>query len=201
MITATRRRQRRLASPPLPLLQPANPSDPTLRRRLTVEEQNVGLDTLGVEMVRGMKPGSLIVDLAAERGGNCEFTKADETVCENGVTILGPSNLSSTIPVHASEMYSRNIMTFLLAMVHDGQLKIDLDDEVVCDTLVTYGGEVVNSHVRQLLGMDPVEEQPAEAGQPPAAPAEITESAQEAESKDEGAGVPEESKSAEGIEN
>jgi len=115
------------------------------------------------EMVQGMKPGSLIVDLAADRGGNCELTRPNEPVTENGVTILGPCNLASTIPVHASEMYSRNITTFLLSLVHEGKLKIDLQDEVLRDTLVADEGEVIHPQVRKLLGLEPREPEVPEA--------------------------------------
>jgi NAD(P) transhydrogenase subunit alpha len=92
--------------------------------------------------VRGMKPGSVIVDLAAETGGNCELTEAGEDVVEAGVTILGPLNLASTLPYHASQMYARNISTFLQYAVKDGALKLDFDDEIIRDTCVTHAGEV-----------------------------------------------------------
>jgi NAD(P) transhydrogenase subunit alpha len=105
------------------------------------------------EMVAGMRPRSVIVDLAAERGGNCELTRAGETVVEHGVTIVGPLNLPSTVPFHASQMYSRNISTFLLNMVSDGRLTIDLEDEVVRESLVTRGGEIVNLRVREVMGL------------------------------------------------
>ncbi len=104
------------------------------------------------EMLRGMAPGSVIVDIAAERGGNCELTRPGETVVENGVTIVGPLNLASTVPYHASQLYARNISTFLKNMTaKDGQLKIDLDDEIVRDTLVARNGEVVHPKVKALL--------------------------------------------------
>lgn len=105
------------------------------------------------EMVKGMKPGSVIVDLAAERGGNCELTKADQRVEIHGVTILGPTNLVSTVPYHASQMYSKNITTFLLHLVKDGKLNVDTSDEITRDTLVTQGGDVVNPRVREVLGL------------------------------------------------
>lgn len=108
------------------------------------------------EMVEAMAPGSVIVDLAAERGGNCEVTKAGETYCHNGVTVLGPCNLPSDVPVHASEMFSKNIVTFLQLLITDGQLKIDTEDEIIRDTLLTRGREVVNNRVRELLGMEPL---------------------------------------------
>ena len=105
------------------------------------------------EMVRGMAPGSVIVDLAAERGGNCELTRADQVVVERGVTILGPTNLPSTVPYHASQMYAKNITTFLLHLVKDGSVRVDPADEITRDTLVAEKGEVVNARVRELLGV------------------------------------------------
>ncbi len=109
------------------------------------------------EMVEGMQPGSVIVDLAAERGGNCELTRADETIVEHGVTIVGPVNLPATIPLHASEMYSRNITTFLLNIIKEGQLDIDLSDEIVHDTLMTRDGDVVNARVREILNLPTID--------------------------------------------
>ena len=105
------------------------------------------------EMVRGMAPGSVIVDLAAERGGNCELTRADQVVEENGVTILGPTNLPSTVPYHGSQMYAKNITTFLLHLTKDGAVKVEMNDEITRDTLITQGGEVVNARVRSALGL------------------------------------------------
>jgi NAD(P) transhydrogenase subunit alpha len=103
------------------------------------------------EAVRGMAPGSVIVDLAAERGGNCELTKAGETVVENGVTILGPTNLPSDIPTHASLMYSKNACNFLANLVKDGKANFNLEDEIIRDTLVTRDGQVVNPRIQSLL--------------------------------------------------
>jgi NAD(P) transhydrogenase subunit alpha len=105
------------------------------------------------DMVRGMAPGSVIVDLAAERGGNCELTRADHVVVERGVTILGPTNLPSTVPYHASQMYAKNITTFLLHLVKEGAVKLDTSDEITKDTLIAHGGEVVNPRVRAALGL------------------------------------------------
>jgi H+-translocating NAD(P) transhydrogenase subunit alpha len=105
------------------------------------------------DMVRGMAPGSVVVDLAAERGGNCELTRPDQVVIEHGVTILGPTNLPSTVPYHASQMYAKNITTFLLHLVKDGAMKLDPGDEITRDTLIAQGGEVVNARVRQALGL------------------------------------------------
>ena len=103
------------------------------------------------DMVKAMAPGSVIVDLAAERGGNCELTQPDQTVVEHGVTILGPINLPATIPFHASQMYAKNISTFLLNLVKDGQLNFNMDDEIIRDTLVCRDGKVVLPRVLELL--------------------------------------------------
>src|SRR5947209_12840581 len=91
------------------------------------------------EMVAGMQPGSVIVDIAAEQGGNCELTKPDQTVTENGVTVLGPTNLPATVPNHASQMYAKNISSFLANLVKDGELRIDLEDQITRETLVARG--------------------------------------------------------------
>ena len=103
------------------------------------------------EMIEAMAPGSVVVDIAAERGGNCEVTVAGESVELNGVKVLGPVNLASSIPVHASEMFSRNITTFLMPMIKSGSVKIDTADEIIRETLVARNGEVVNDRVRELL--------------------------------------------------
>ena len=108
------------------------------------------------EAVRRMAPGSVIVDLAAERGGNCELTKADQTVVENGVTILGPTNLASEVPTHASQMYAKNLTNFLQLVTRDGKLQLNLDDQVVRETLAAYRGEVVNARLRELLNLAPL---------------------------------------------
>ncbi len=94
------------------------------------------------EAVQGMKPGAVIVDLAAETGGNCEVTEPGSEVRRNGVVILGPLNLPSTLPLHASQMYARNISSFLLHVARDGNLVVDFDDEIIRDTCVTHAGEV-----------------------------------------------------------
>lgn len=103
------------------------------------------------EMVEAMAPGSVVVDIAAERGGNCEVTVADRTTELNGVKVLGPVNLASSIPVHASEMFSRNITTFLMPIIKSGAVKIDTSDEIIHDTLVARNGAVVHDRVRELL--------------------------------------------------
>ena len=105
------------------------------------------------EMVKGMVPGSVILDLAAERGGNCELTRAGETVVEHGVTLVGPINLASGVPHHASQMYARNLTSFLANLVKDGKVRPAESDDIIRDTLVTQGGEVVNARVRELLGL------------------------------------------------
>ena len=110
------------------------------------------------EMVDAMQPGSVIVDLAAERGGNCELTKPGHTIAHKGVTILGPDNLPSTVPHDASQMYARNISTLLLYLVKaslagakGAKLTIDMDDEITRETLVTHDGKVVHPKVRGAL--------------------------------------------------
>jgi NAD(P) transhydrogenase subunit alpha len=108
------------------------------------------------EMVRGMMPGSVIVDLAAERGGNCELTRAYETVAAHGVTIIGAVNLAGTVPYHASQMYARTVTAFLLHLVKDGALRLDPGDEITRETLVTRGGEVVHPRVREAMGLGPL---------------------------------------------
>jgi len=105
------------------------------------------------EMVKGMAPGSVILDLAAERGGNCELTHADETYVSNGVTIIGKVNLAAGVPHHASQMYARNLTSFLTNLVKDGKVRPAESDDIIRDTLVTQGGEVVNARVREILGM------------------------------------------------
>ncbi len=105
------------------------------------------------EMVASMAPGSVIVDLAGERGGNCELTHPGEIIVEHGVTIIGEFNLASSVPYHASQMYARNISAFLLHLVKDGKLQLDLDDEIVRETLLTHSGEVFNARVREFFSL------------------------------------------------
>jgi proton-translocating NAD(P)+ transhydrogenase subunit alpha len=100
------------------------------------------------EAVLGMKRGAVIIDLAGASGGNCELSEADEVVEVNGVTIMAPTNLPATVPVHASQLYSRNVTAFLSLLIKDGELVIDLKDDVVGPSCVTHGGEVVNERVR-----------------------------------------------------
>ena len=115
------------------------------------------------DMVKGMAPGSVIVDLAAERGGNCELTRPGEKIVEHGVTIIGWFNLGSTVPYHASQMYARNITAFLLHLVKDGKLSLDRDDEIIRDTLITRGGELVNARLREFYSLPPLAAQAQEA--------------------------------------
>ena len=105
------------------------------------------------EMVRAMIPGSVILDLAAERGGNCELTKSGETTIQHGVTIIGRVNIASTAPYHASQLYARNLTNFLLHIVKEQKLALNLDDEIVRDTLLTRGGEIANARVREFFSL------------------------------------------------
>jgi NAD(P) transhydrogenase subunit alpha len=115
------------------------------------------------EMVAGMAPGSVIVDLAAERGGNCELTRMGEPIVEHGVTIIGAVNLASAVPYHASQMYSKNVTNFLLHLAKDGKLVVNLEDEITRSTLVTQGGEIVNPRVREFYSLPPLVSQSKEA--------------------------------------
>ena len=108
------------------------------------------------EMASAMQPGSVIVDMAAERGGNCELTHPGQTVMHQGISILGPLNLPSTIPYHASQMYGSNLTSFLKLMVKKGEFTVDRQDEIIRETLVTHGNEVVNARVAERLGLAPV---------------------------------------------
>jgi len=100
-----------------------------------------------------MAPGSVLLDLAAERGGNCELTHPGETVVVHGVTVIGPMNLASTAPYHSSQVYARNLTSFLQNLVKDGQVRPAESDDIIRDTLLTQGGEVVNARVREMLGL------------------------------------------------
>lgn len=105
------------------------------------------------EMVRRMAPGSVIFDLASERGGNCELTRRGETVIERGVSIIGAINLASGVPYHASQMYARNVTAFLLHLVKNGQLQLNLQDEIIRETLITRELEIVNERVREFFSL------------------------------------------------
>ena len=132
-----------------------------------IREQDVVISTAAVpgkkapilitaDMASALAPGSVIVDVAAERGGNCELTKPGETVVHQGISILGPLNLASSAPFHASQMYASNVASFLkLMLAKDGTLNINRDDEIIRETLVTFGNEVVHPRVAELLGLSP----------------------------------------------
>ena len=100
------------------------------------------------EMVEGMKGGSVIVDLAAEGGGNCELTQPGETILHNRVKIYGPINVPSTVSGHASELYAKNLLNLLGLLIKDGQIHIDLDDQILKDSLITHGGAIVNAGIK-----------------------------------------------------
>ncbi|HYL77198.1 MAG TPA: Re/Si-specific NAD(P)(+) transhydrogenase subunit alpha [Bryobacteraceae bacterium] len=132
-----------------------------------IREQDVLITTAAVpgkkapilvtaEMAGAMSPGSVIVDIAAERGGNCELTRAGETVVHQGISILGPVNMASDAPFHASQMYSSNVVSFLKLMVtKEGALNVNREDEIIRETLVTSGGEVVQSRVVEVMSLVP----------------------------------------------
>ena len=107
------------------------------------------------EMVAGMRPGSVIVDLAAEQGGNCEATVPGQNVVRGGVTVMGPLNLASTVPYHASQLYAKNVANFVTNLLKKGQLQLDLSDEIVRESMLTRSGEVVHARVREALGLAP----------------------------------------------
>jgi len=134
-----------------------------------IREQDVLITTAAVpgkkapilvtaEMASAMTPGSVIVDIAAERGGNCELTRPGETVVHQGISILGPLNLATTIPYHASQMYSSNLTALLKLMVKNGELNLNRDDEIIRETLVTFNKEIVNPRVAEALGLTPVKQ-------------------------------------------
>ncbi len=123
------------------------------------------------EMVRGMAPGSVIIDLAAEQGGNCEPTVAGETVDVGGVRVIGVVNLPGAIPVHASQLFGKNVANFLGLMVVDGRFDPGVDDAVMKESVVASGGDVVNNRVREALGLERLPEP-----EPPA-PAPVTDDA------------------------
>ena len=130
------------------------------------------------EMIKGMAPGSVIVDLAAEQGGNCEPTVAGETVDVDGVSVIGVVNLPGEIPVHASQLFGKNVANFMGLMVVDGKIDIDVDDDVIRDSVVARGGDVVNNRVREALGLEPLPEPEPPAPEPePEAEADTSEEA------------------------
>ncbi|MBF1800644.1 Re/Si-specific NAD(P)(+) transhydrogenase subunit alpha [Alloalcanivorax profundimaris] len=116
------------------------------------------------DMVKAMKPGSVIVDLAAERGGNCELTKPGETVVENGVLIIGPTNVPSSVPFHASQMFGKNMENLLNLLLDDnGDLQLDFEDQIVADTVISHGGDVPQARLREMLGLPELKKAEPEA--------------------------------------
>jgi NAD(P) transhydrogenase subunit alpha len=108
------------------------------------------------EMVKAMRPGSVIVDLAAEQGGNCEATVAGEIVVRHAVRVMGPVNLAASLPYHASQLYAKNVANFVLNMVRKGELAVDPADEIVRDTMLARDGDVTSPRVREALGLAPL---------------------------------------------
>jgi NAD(P) transhydrogenase subunit alpha len=117
------------------------------------------------DMVDQMSPGSVIVDLAAEQGGNCELTVAGQTVDRGGVQVIGPINVPATVPTHASLVYAKNVANLLALMLRDGSIDLDVDDDIVRATMVTRDGEIVHSRVREAFGL-PAAAAPAPPRQP-----------------------------------
>ena len=111
------------------------------------------------DMLVAMKSGSVVVDMAAERGGNCTLTQAGQTVVKHGVTILGPENLASEVAYHASQMYGKNIQTLLELILQDGNISLDFDDEIIAGTVVAHDGDVPHPHMRKLLDLPALESQ------------------------------------------
>ena len=109
------------------------------------------------DMLKAMKTGSVLVDLAAERGGNCESTQMGKTVVAHGVTIVGPENLASDAAFHASQMYGNNIQTLLELILEEGQINLDFEDEIVAGTVIAHGGEVPHPYMRKLLDLPSLE--------------------------------------------
>lgn len=107
---------------------------------------------ISAEMVRSMRPGTVIVDLAAEGGGNCELSKPGQTVVESGVTILAPLNLPSSMSNHASVLFSRNLTNFILAFWKDGKFNLDLNDEILKGAVITHNGEIVHAKTKEAAG-------------------------------------------------
>ncbi|HEY9818237.1 MAG TPA: Re/Si-specific NAD(P)(+) transhydrogenase subunit alpha [Candidatus Obscuribacterales bacterium] len=103
------------------------------------------------EMIAGMKPGSVIVDLAADQGGNCAYTQAGRDVVRHGVTIIGPTNLPASVPVHASQLYAKNILTLLNHLIKDGDLQLNFEDDIIAAACVTHEGDIRNTRIKDAL--------------------------------------------------
>ena len=113
------------------------------------------------DMVRGMKPGAIIVDLASERGGNCELTRHGEQIIEQGVTIIGPDNIASTVAHHASQMFGNNIENFLNHIIDEqGSYELDFDDEIIQESVITHGEAIQNNRIREILNLAPLVREP-----------------------------------------
>jgi NAD(P) transhydrogenase subunit alpha len=103
------------------------------------------------EMIAGMKPGSVIVDLAADQGGNCAYTQAGRDVVRHGVTIIGPTNLPASVPVHSSQLYAKNILTLLNHLIKDGDLQLNFEDDIIAAACVTHEGDIRNTRIKDAL--------------------------------------------------
>ena len=136
------------------------------------------------DAVGGMEPGGVIVDLAAERGGNCELSEPDQRVVREGVVILGPTNLPSEIPYHASQMFSANITRFLLHLAEDGAIELNMDDEIVAETLVAHGGDIPHARIRELLDLPALPGSPGKEEEVPAEESDPEEDVEDAIDKD-----------------
>ncbi len=108
------------------------------------------------DMIAAMKPGSVVIDLAADQGGNCEGSEAGKDVLRHGVTIIGPVNLPSTVPTHASQMLSKNMLTLVQYLVKDGSLALNFEDDIIASACVTHGQEILNQRVKDLLNVEVV---------------------------------------------
>jgi NAD(P) transhydrogenase subunit alpha len=104
------------------------------------------------DAVRGMSPGSVIVDLAGDSGGNCELTRPGETVAEDGVKIIAPLDLPSEMATHASQLYAKNVENLLGLLIEDGKLSLDFEDEIVAGACITHGGEIKNERAKEAAG-------------------------------------------------
>ena len=136
------------------------------------------------DAVGRMEPGGVIVDLAAERGGNCELSEPDQRVVHEGVVILGPTSLPSEIPYHASQMFSANITRFLLHLAENGVIQLNMDDEIVAETLVAHGGDIPHARIRELLDLPALPEPPGEEEEVPAEESGLEEDVEGAKHED-----------------
>ena len=143
------------------------------------------------DAVKKMKPGSVIVDIAAETGGNCELTEPGETIIRHDVKIVGPLGLPSTMPDHASSLYSRNVQSLIDLMIEEGELKLDFEDEVLAGACITRDGEIVHERAREAAGLPPQSDRSSDGGSQDAEQTQASEeSGGEAESQDAGQEAP-----------